>query len=70
MVDSEQCGVEISHTLAALANLDAEVDISSAWGTIRENTEISSKDILGYCKLKKHNLWLDEGCSKLLDQGK
>lgn len=45
MVDSEQCGVEISHTLAALANLDAEVDISSAWGTIRENVKISAKEL-------------------------
>jgi hypothetical protein len=29
-------------------DLDAEVDINSAWETIRENINISAKESLGY----------------------
>jgi hypothetical protein len=50
--------------------LDAEVEINSAWETIRENITISAKESLGYFELKKHKPWLDKGCSKLLDQRK
>jgi hypothetical protein len=32
--------------------------------------KISAKESLGYCELKKHKLWFDEGCSKLLGQRK
>jgi hypothetical protein len=46
------------------------VDINRAWETIRENIKISAKESLGYCELKKHKPWFDEGCSKLLDQRK
>jgi hypothetical protein len=53
-----------------LEDLDAEVDINSAWETIGENIKISAKDSLGYFKLKKHKLWFDEGCLELLDQRK
>jgi hypothetical protein len=38
--------------------------------TIRQNIKISAKESLGYFELKKHKLWFDEGCSKLLDQRK
>jgi hypothetical protein len=48
--------------------LDAEVEINSGWETIRENIKISDKENLGYFELKKHKLWFDEGCLKLLDQ--
>jgi hypothetical protein len=51
-------------------DLDFEVDISSAWETIRENIKISGKERLSYYELKKHKTWFDEGCSKLLDQRK
>jgi hypothetical protein len=34
--------------------LDAEVDISSAWETIREDINISAKESLGYYEKKKH----------------
>jgi hypothetical protein len=51
-------------------NLDAEVDINSAWETIRENIKTSAKERLGYYELKKHMPWFDEGCSKLLEQRK
>jgi hypothetical protein len=53
-----------------LEDLDAEVEINSAWETIRENIKISAKESLGYFELKKHKPWFDEGCSKLLDQSK
>jgi hypothetical protein len=60
----------VSNRFAALEELDAEVEINSAWETIRENITISAKESLGYCELKKHKPWFDEGCSKLLDQRK
>jgi hypothetical protein len=31
-----------------LENLDAEMEINSAWETIRENIKISAKERLGY----------------------
>jgi hypothetical protein len=30
------------------------VEINSAWEVIRENINISAKESLGYCELKKH----------------
>jgi hypothetical protein len=36
-----------------LEDLDAEVEIKSAWETIRENIQISAKEGLGYFELKK-----------------
>jgi hypothetical protein len=53
-----------------LEELDAEVEINSSWETIRENIKISAKESLCYFELKKHKPWVDEGCSKLLDQRK
>jgi hypothetical protein len=64
----EQFLVEVSNRFAALEDLDAEVEINSAWETIRENIKISAKGSLGYFELKKHKPRFDEGCSKLLDQ--
>jgi hypothetical protein len=64
----EQCRVEVSNRFAALEDFDTEVEINSAWKTIRENIKISAKESLGYFELKKHKPWFDEGCSKLLDQ--
>jgi hypothetical protein len=52
-----------------LVDLDAEVEINSAWEMIRENIKISAKESLGRFALK-HKQWFDEGCSKLLDQRK
>jgi hypothetical protein len=54
---------------AALGDLDAEVEINSAWETIRENVKISTKESLGYFEMK-HKPWFDQKCSKLLDQRK
>jgi hypothetical protein len=51
----EQYSVEISNRFTALENLDTEVDINTAWETIRENIKISVKGSLGYYKLKMHS---------------
>jgi phosphomevalonate kinase len=66
----EKYHVEVSDRFAALEDLDAEVEINSAWEMIRENIKISTKESLGYYELRKHKTWFDEGCSKLLDQRK
>jgi hypothetical protein len=60
--------VEVSNRFAALEGLDAEVEINTAWGTIREKLTMSAKESLGYYELKQHKLLFDKGCSKLLDQ--
>jgi hypothetical protein len=44
----------VSNRFAALENLDAEVEISSAWELIRENIKISAKE--------RHKPWFDETC--------
>jgi hypothetical protein len=36
-------------------DLDAEVEVNSAWETIRENIKISARESQGYFELKKHN---------------
>jgi hypothetical protein len=66
----EQFCVQVSNGFAALEDLDTEVEINSAWETIRENIKISARESLGHFELKKHKPWFDEGCSKLLDQRK
>jgi hypothetical protein len=58
----EQFRVEVSNRFAALEDLDAEVEINSAWETMRENIKISAKESQGYFELKKHKPWFDEGC--------
>jgi hypothetical protein len=52
-----------------LEDLDKEVEINSAWETIRENIKISVKDSLGYFELK-HMPWFSKECLKLFDQWK
>jgi hypothetical protein len=64
----EQFCVEVSNRFAALEDLDAEVEINSAWETIRENIKISAKESLGSFELKKHKPWFGEGCTELLDE--
>jgi hypothetical protein len=66
----EQYHVEVSNRFTALEDLDTDVEINTAWETIRENIKISAKESLGYCELKKHKPWFDEACSKLVDQRK
>jgi hypothetical protein len=50
----EQYHVGISNRFAALEDLDAEVEINSAWEMIRENIKTLVKESLGYFELKKH----------------
>jgi hypothetical protein len=64
----EKYCVEVSNRFVASEDLNAEVEINSAWDTIRENIKISAKQSLGYFEFKKP--WFDEGYSKLLDQRK
>jgi hypothetical protein len=66
----EQYRVEVSNRFAALEDLDAEVEINSAWKIIRETIKLSAKESLGYYELKNHKPWSAEGCSKLIDQKK
>jgi hypothetical protein len=44
----EKYCVEIPNRFTALEDSDAEVEIDSAWEMIRENIQISAKEILGY----------------------
>jgi hypothetical protein len=44
----KQFRVEVSNRFAALKDFDTEVEINSAWETIRENIKISAKESLGY----------------------
>jgi hypothetical protein len=53
-----------------LEDLDADVEINSAWELISENIKIPAEERVGYFELKKNKPWFDEGCSKLLDQKK
>jgi hypothetical protein len=63
----EQFRVEVSNRFAALEEMYAEVEINSAWETVRENIKISAKESLGYFEFKMHKPWFDGGCSKILD---
>jgi hypothetical protein len=75
--------VEISYRFTALENLHAVVDIYRALESITENIKIPAKDSqtprrmksilkvkegLSYYELKNLEPWIDDGCSKLLDQ--
>jgi hypothetical protein len=66
----EKYHVEVSNRLAALEDLDAEVEINTISEMIRENVKISAEESLGYYELKKHKPWFDEGCSELSDHMK
>jgi hypothetical protein len=49
----EQYHVKVTNRLASLEDLDTEVEINSAWETIRENIKISAKESLSYYELRK-----------------
>jgi hypothetical protein len=49
---------------AVLEVSNAEIEINSAWQTIRNNITISAKDGQSYYEMKKHNAWFHEICSK------
>jgi hypothetical protein len=54
---------EVSNRFEALEDLDAEIEINSAWEMIGEIIKISAKESRGYCELKKHKPWFDEARS-------
>jgi hypothetical protein len=56
----EKYQVEISNRFAALESLDESFDINNAWESIRENTNTSTKENLGYQKLKHNKPWFNE----------
>jgi hypothetical protein len=62
--------VEISNIIAALENSDENLDINSAWESIRENIKAPAKENLGNRKLKHNKPWFDDECSELIDQQK
>jgi hypothetical protein len=64
--DKEKYSVEVSNRFAALKASDAEVEINSAWETVRQISKFQPKS-LGYFEMKKHKPWFVEGCSELLD---
>jgi hypothetical protein len=53
---------EVSNRFAALEDLEAEVEINSAWEIFRENINISTKGSLSYYELKKRTPWFCAGC--------
>jgi hypothetical protein len=66
----QECRAQISNRFAASEKLDNDVDINRSSETIRKSIKISTKESLGYYKLKQHKPRFDEGCSELLDQRK
>jgi hypothetical protein len=61
----KQYQIKISSRFAALENLNVSEDID-----IKESIKISVKENLGQYERKQHKPWLDEECSKFLDQRK
>jgi hypothetical protein len=59
----------ISNRFTALDNI-YDVDINTAWETIRQNIKVSAKESLGCYELKQISHALLKQCSKLLDQRK
>jgi hypothetical protein len=48
----EQYRVRVSNRFAALEDLDAEVEINSAWEMVRERIKVSIKKSMGYGSMK------------------
>jgi hypothetical protein len=68
--DMKQYQIKISNRSAALENLNVSEDINRAWEDIQESIKISAKESLGLYERKHHKPWIDEECSKFLDQRK
>jgi len=62
--------VKIKNRFVASENLYENLYINSTWESIRENIKTSTKENLGYHKLKHNKPWFDDGCSKLIDREK
>jgi hypothetical protein len=70
VVGKEKYRVEVSNRFEGLEDLGTEVEIKSAWETIRVNIKISAKECLVSYEPKEHKPWSDKGSSRLLDQRK
>jgi hypothetical protein len=46
--------VVVSNRFAVLEDLEAEVEINSAWETFRENTNISAQESIGYFEINRN----------------
>jgi hypothetical protein len=66
----EKSHIKISNRFVALESLDESFHINNAWESIRENINTTTKDNVGYQKLKHNKPWFDDECSKLIDQRK
>jgi hypothetical protein len=62
--------LESSCRFAALEGLYKSFDNNNSWEIIRENIKTSTKDNLGYRRLKHNKAWFDDECSKLIDHQK
>jgi hypothetical protein len=62
--------LEISNRFAASENSVESLGINSAWESIRDNIKTSSKENLGYYRLKHTKPQFDDECSKLIDRWK
>jgi hypothetical protein len=51
---------------ASLENLDNNLDINRVWESIRENINISVKEIIGLRHSKSYKICFDEECLKLV----
>jgi hypothetical protein len=60
----------VSNRFEVLEEFDTEVNINSAWETIKGNINILAKESADHYEWKKHKPWFNRGCSKLLDQRK
>jgi hypothetical protein len=60
----------IKNRFLALEILEDNGDINGAWDAIRGNINISAREFISHSETKRHKLWFDEECSKLVDRRK
>jgi len=53
-----------------LEKLNDDEDVNRTWENIKENIQISAKEILGLHELKQNKPWFDGECLGFLDQRK
>jgi hypothetical protein len=56
----EKYCIEVSNRFSPLEDLETEVEINSAWETVKEDINISAREGHGYYEMKKDKLWFDE----------
>jgi phosphotransferase system IIB component len=53
--------VNILNSFMGLKNVDDYVHITRLWQSVKDNSNISAKESLGYYELKEHKPWFEEG---------